>query len=147
MGRRRPAALPGPRLTTIDLPPRADRGRRRRPLRPGWGRDPTRSRCRRIRRPRCAGRHEAIPLHRLRRRSAEGIRGSLNLALCMAITVLSGGGGIRTHVTGVTGQTVFKTVAFNRSATPPERAFSPKRVSLDWSHPGEVAEWLKALAC
>jgi hypothetical protein len=33
----------------------------------------------------------------------------------------SGGGGIRTLGAGVTDSTVFKTVAFNRSATPPER--------------------------
>ncbi|MEC4184522.1 hypothetical protein VJ918_06835, partial [Adlercreutzia sp. R21] len=29
------------------------------------------------------------------------------------------GGGIRTLVTGVTGETVFETAAFNHSATPP----------------------------
>ncbi len=30
-----------------------------------------------------------------------------------------GGGGIRTLVTGIAGETVFETAAFNRSATPP----------------------------
>src|SRR5690349_23207929 len=34
----------------------------------------------------------------------------------------SGGGGIRTLETGQPGLTVFKTVAFNRSATPPDAA-------------------------
>lgn len=32
-----------------------------------------------------------------------------------------GGGGIRTHGAGAARTTVFKTVAFNRSATPPSR--------------------------
>lgn len=31
-----------------------------------------------------------------------------------------GGGGIRTLVTGSTGETVFETAAFNHSATPPQ---------------------------
>lgn len=33
-----------------------------------------------------------------------------------------GGGGIRTLVTGVAGETVFETAAFNHSATPPQGA-------------------------
>ncbi len=35
------------------------------------------------------------------------------------IQAKNGGGGIRTRVGGVTPETVFKTAAFNRSATPP----------------------------
>ncbi len=46
--------------------------------------------------------------------------------------------------------TVFKTVAFDRSATPPRRAPRSHRVearSLRYGPRGEVAEWLKATAC
>ena len=43
--------------------------------------------------------------------------------LSAGLTVLSsGGGGIRTHGTGVTRTTVFETARFNRSRTPPGRA-------------------------
>ncbi len=54
---------------------------------------------------------------------------------------------------------VFKTGAFNRSATPPaqrqddasraeRRPHAYGREALDWrSLTGQVAEWLKALAC
>jgi hypothetical protein len=68
--------------------------------------------------------------------------------------VVSGGGGIRTR--GALSRTlVFKTSAFNRSATPPGRPSDASRTNspvgtdqgLDWSQSGEVAEWLKALAC
>jgi hypothetical protein len=64
----------------------------------------------------------------------------------------SGRGGIRTPETGFARLLVFKTSAFNRSATLP-------RVSRCYAHrdrtaftlasrsQGEVAEWLKALAC
>ena len=37
-----------------------------------------------------------------------------------------GGGGIRTLVTGSTGETVFETAAFNHSATPPQWGFEPQ---------------------
>ena len=47
--------------------------------------------------------------------------------------------------------TVFKTAAFNRSATLPRgsQMLRGQRQALDWQPPskGEVAEWLKALAC
>jgi hypothetical protein len=54
----------------------------------------------------------------------------------------SGGGGIRTHVAVVNHETVFKTVAFDRSATPPLRSRSVR-----YGPGGEVAERLKATAC
>ena len=70
----------------------------------------------------------------------------------------SGGGGIRTR--GPLARTlVFKTSAFDRSATPPgvgEHDASPPHARLEAPSastlpralsPGEVAEWLKALAC
>ncbi len=48
-----------------------------------------------------------------------------------------GGGGIRTLVTGVTGETVFETAAFNHSATPPHGVMRRKgrysEASLDGS--------------
>ena len=41
-------------------------------------------------------------------------------AQCEAVRFeTGGGGGIRTLVTGVAGETVFETAAFNHSATPP----------------------------
>jgi hypothetical protein len=89
---------------------------------------------------------------------------------------MSGRGGIRTPETGVARLTVFKTAAFNRSATLPrssDATRSPGRrdcpavvgtprherspasplgaehqpLNLARESPGEVAEWLKALAC
>jgi hypothetical protein len=45
---------------------------------------------------------------------------------------------------------VFKTGAFDHSATPPVAAIvagAVRRHALHWPDPGEVAEWLKALAC
>ena len=43
---------------------------------------------------------------------------------------------------------VFKTGAFNRSATPPSGDQPMLAGSLDWRLLlGQVAEWLKALAC
>jgi hypothetical protein len=72
---------------------------------------------------------------------------------------ISGRGGIRTPETGFARLTVFKTAAFNRSATLPAagRMLRARRASplgantqpLDFGvpNPGEVAERLKALAC
>ena len=74
----------------------------------------------------------------------------------------SGGGGIRTR--GPLARTlVFKTSAFDHSATPPVAVASdanalrrnvetrpresPIKLYTPAEHPGEVAEWLKALAC
>ena len=57
------------------------------------------------------------------RRSSECGR-ALRLAGRFAVA-LSGGGGIRTLGAGVTGSLVFKTSAFNRSATPPGRPSPP----------------------
>ena len=56
-----------------------------------------------------------------------------------------GEGGIRTR--GPRERTpVFKTGAFDRSATPPGSADAMLALHSR-QHPGEVAEWLKALAC
>jgi hypothetical protein len=66
----------------------------------------------------------------------------------------SGGGGIRTR--GPLARTlVFKTSAFDRSATPPgvagpmlaADAGAYRVYTAASACPGEVAEWLKALAC
>jgi hypothetical protein len=62
----------------------------------------------------------------------------------------NGRGGIRTPETGFARLTVFKTAAFNRSATLPRtiRSYALSRQALDsLPSPGEVAERLKALAC
>jgi hypothetical protein len=63
----------------------------------------------------------------------------------------SGRGGIRTPETGFARLTVFKTAAFNRSATLPRgpQMLRARGQALDLAResPGEVAEWLKALAC
>ena len=40
--------------------------------------------------------------------------------ICKGFKFPGGGGGIRTLVTGVSGETVFETAAFNHSATPPQ---------------------------
>ncbi len=53
-----------------------------------------------------------------------------------------GGGGIRTLVTGVTGETVFETAAFNRSATPPKGATRlAEKVAERWGFEPQIPFW------
>jgi hypothetical protein len=76
------------------------------------------------------------------------------------IWLYSGGGGIRTLEGPGRPLAVFKTAAFDRSATPPvpdDDAMGVSHDRLHWPNGverpapapprGEVAEWLKALAC